>query len=192
MFYRFARALCLVALLLRGLRVWGKENVPPAGGLIVVSNHMSYWDPVVLGCAVKRRIFFLAKAELFSIPVFKTVLAGLGAFPVRRGGVDAGAFKKALRYLSRGEIVGIFPEGTRSHTGELLAPHTGVAMLALSARVPVLPVALVGTRGVLGRVKVMIGEPLDFSDVKKNKAQYAVLSAAIMKEISRLKDKLMA
>ncbi|MEW6275269.1 MAG: lysophospholipid acyltransferase family protein [Bacillota bacterium] len=192
MFYRFARAFCRFLLFaLRRWQVSGKENVPPDGGLIVASNHVSYWDPVAVGCALPRKVFFMAKAELFALPVLGPAISSLGAFPVYRSGSDARAIKKALALLRRGQVVGIFPEGTRSHTGQLLPPHVGAAMLALHGRVPVLPVALIGTRGVFGRVKVVIGRPLEFSGAgaEKSKEQYQTVAAAIMREIASLMDK---
>lgn len=192
MFYWFARALCLVVLLLRRWKVYGRENVPEHGGLLVVSNHVSYWDPVAVGCALKRRIRFMAKVELFSIPLLGSIISACGAFPVHRGGTDRKAVQKALQFLRQGQVVGIFPEGTRSHTKELLDPHLGAAMLALHGEVPVLPVAAIGTRGMLGKVKVVIGKPLEFArpqsrkDLKEN---YRAISITMMKEIARLINK---
>jgi 1-acyl-sn-glycerol-3-phosphate acyltransferase len=190
MLYRFLRIIGrAILLLLRRWDVSGAENVPGKGGLIVASNHASYWDPVVLGCALPRQIYFLAKAELFAIPFLGPLITALGAFPVHRSGQDAGAVKRALQLLKEERIVGIFPEGTRSHSGELLPAHMGAAMLALRARVPVLPVALAGTRGVFGKVRVVIGKPLDFSGIPRGKDQYAPVAAAIMNEIAGLLKK---
>ncbi|MGB9847112.1 MAG: lysophospholipid acyltransferase family protein, partial [Desulfotomaculales bacterium] len=117
------------------------------------------------------------------------LITALGAFPVHRSGQDAGAVKRALQLLKEERVVGIFPEGTRSHSGELLPAHVGAAMLALRARVPVLPVALAGTRGVFGKVRVVIGKPLDFSGIPREKDQYAPVAAAIMNEIAGLLKK---
>jgi len=188
MFYRFARAVCRAVLaVLRRWRVHGAENLPAAGGMVVVSNHLSYWDPVVVGCALKRQVYFMAKAELFAIPLLGPVIRALGAFPVRRQTTDRQAVKTALHLLARGELVGIFPEGTRSHSGELLKPHVGAAVLAYKAGVPVLPVALKGTRGVLGRVEVFIGEPfaLRFAS-KPAKRDLEEASDEVMKKIAGL------
>ncbi|SHJ21653.1 lysophospholipid acyltransferase family protein [Desulfofundulus thermosubterraneus] len=190
MFYRFARALCRVILaLVRRWEVVGAHNLPPSGGVLVVSNHVSYWDPVVVGCALERQVHFIAKAELFGIPLLGPVIRALGAFPVHRGGGDRKAIRRALELLKQDRVVGIFPEGTRSKSGELLEPHLGAAMLALRAKVPVLPVAVINTRGVFGKVRVRIGKPLVFSrDDQTGRPDYQAVSREIMHEIARLMD----
>lgn len=190
LFYRFARLICrLVLLLLRRWKVEGAENLPSAGGVLVVSNHTSYWDPVVVGCALKRPVHFMAKADLFKIPLLGPIIRALGAFPVQRGSADRQAIRRALELLEEGKVVGIFPEGTRSKTGMLLDPHRGAAMLALRAKVPVLPVALLNTRGVVGRVRVRIGKPLYFEGRGGSGRQdYQAVSREIMGEIKRLMD----
>ncbi|MCL6609921.1 MAG: 1-acyl-sn-glycerol-3-phosphate acyltransferase [Peptococcaceae bacterium] len=165
MFYRFAWTLCRAILLaVRRMEVRGLENVPPQGGLVLASNHRSYWDPVIVGCSLPktRQVFFMAKAELFEIPLLGMIIDRLGAFPVRRGGADRSAIRKALDHLASGEIVGIFPEGTRNKSEGVLEPHLGAAMLATRAGVPVLPVAVIGSRGFFGKVRVVIGPPMAF------------------------------
>ncbi len=188
MFYRFARVICrFILAVLRRWRVYGAENLPAAGGMVVVSNHTSYWDPVVVGCALKRQVYFMAKAELFAIPLLGPVIRALGAFPVKRQSTDRQAVKTALNLLARGELVGIFPEGTRSHSGELLKPHVGAAVLACKAGVPLLPVALKGTRGIFGRVEVFVGEPIKLSFASKPaKQDLEEASDAVMKKIAGL------
>ncbi|MBE3588719.1 MAG: 1-acyl-sn-glycerol-3-phosphate acyltransferase [Thermoanaerobacteraceae bacterium] len=190
MFYRFARAVCrLILLLLRRWVVEGAENLPRRGGVLVVSNHASYWDPVVVGCALDRQVHFMAKAELFHFPVLGPVIRRLDAFPVARGGADRQAIRRALELLKQGRVVGIFPEGTRSRTGELLEPHLGAAMLALRAQVPVLPVAVINSRGLFRRVRVHIGKPLFFSRAGPAARQdYQAISREIMREIAKLLD----
>lgn len=192
MFYRFARLLCrFVLLLLRRWKVEGAENLPPTGGVLVVSNHASYWDPVVVGCALRRQVHFMAKADLFKIPLLGYVIRALGAFPVQRGSGDRQAIRRALELLEEGKVVGIFPEGTRSKTGALLDPHRGAAMLALRAKVPVLPMALLNTPGLCRRVRVRIGKPLQFTGGgggTPSRQDYQVVSREIMQEIKRLMD----
>lgn len=194
MFYRFARLLCrMVLLILRRWEVRGVDNFPHSGGLVVISNHTSYWDPVVIGCTLTREIHFMAKAELFSIPLLSIIIKTLHAFPVRRGGSDRNAIRTALQHLGNGNVVGIFPEGTRSKTGDILDPHLGAAMLALKAGVPILPVAVVGTRGFVGKVRVLIGKPMEFPDYKDKKAgkqDLMEVSNRVMEEVARLVNNL--
>lgn len=190
MFYRVAKIICRAILfLVRRWQVTGNTVLPSGQGMIVVANHVSYWDPVVVGCALNRRIFFMAKAELFKIPGLGLIIKKLGAFPVQREGVDRSSIKRALELLAAGEVVGIFPEGTRSKTGELLNPHLGAAMLAIKGGVPLLPVAVSGTKGFLGQVKVIIGEPMNITACNRRKVsreEMAAVSRDIMSEIGRL------
>ncbi len=192
MLYRFAKVICtLVLILLRRWVVLGKENFPIREGVLLTSNHISYWDPVVVGCAIPREIHFMAKSELFAIPVLAPIIRKLHAFPVRRGGADRNAIKTALNRLGQGHVVGIFPEGTRSANGELMEPHMGAAMLALKAGVPVLPVAVHGTKGYWGKITVIIGKPMFFEEYKEKKAgreDLMKVSNAVMSEIAAMLD----
>lgn len=188
MFYNFTRFICRIVLaLIRRWEVTGVENFPREGGLVIVSNHISYWDPVAVGCAVNRQVHFMAKHELFKIPLLGPVIHICGAFPVRRDRSDRNAVRIALKLLRDGKVVGVFPEGTRSHTGELLEAHAGAAMLALKAEVPLLPVAVSGTRGVFGKIKVHIGKPVQFQeDIKVARDAAKKASEKVMEQISSL------
>lgn len=190
MFYRLARMVCRIILfLLRRWEVEGLEHLPRSGGVLVVSNHMSYWDPVVVGCALDRPVRFMAKAQLFRIPLLGPAIRALGAFPVVRGSPDRQALRQALEILGHDQVVGIFPEGTRSHSGQLLEPHLGAAMLALRAGVPVLPVAVINTRGIFGKVRVHIGKPMRFSRSEHpTRENYRVVSHELIREIAKLMD----
>jgi 1-acyl-sn-glycerol-3-phosphate acyltransferase len=180
----------LVRIILALVRRWeiqGTENIPGSGGLVVVANHVSYWDPVVIICAFKRRVYFMAKAELFKIPVVGYVVSISGAFPVRRDITDRNAIRTALKLLKEGQVVGVFPEGTRSHSGEMLKPHLGAAMLALKTGVPVLPVAVSGTRGFWGKIRVRVGKPIPVESLKSSsKADLEALSYLAMSHIAAL------
>ncbi|OPZ74404.1 MAG: 1-acyl-sn-glycerol-3-phosphate acyltransferase [Firmicutes bacterium ADurb.Bin456] len=156
----------IILVLVRRWEIEGKENIPDSGGVVLVANHVSYWDPVVVICAFKRQVYFMAKAELFKIPVVGYVVNASGAFPVRRDRTDRNAIRTALRLLEEGQVVGVFPEGTRSHSGEMLKPHLGAAMLALKSGAPVLPVAVSGTRGFWGKVRVRVGKPIPVDSLK--------------------------
>ncbi|NLM22027.1 MAG: 1-acyl-sn-glycerol-3-phosphate acyltransferase [Peptococcaceae bacterium] len=163
-FYSFAKYICSTILKIKGYRVQGLENVPAEGPFIVACNHLSLWDPVIVGCALPRPIIFMAKAELFDIPFVGIIIKGLHAFPVRRGHSDIAAIKKALTVLKNNAVLGIFPEGTRSKTGELQEAMTGVVLIMEKSGAPVLPVKIYGSRGLLkqkrGTMGVIIGKPI--------------------------------
>jgi 1-acyl-sn-glycerol-3-phosphate acyltransferase len=127
--------------LVYGLRVTGRENVPRRGACVIGVNHISAWDPPVLGVATPREIHVMAKKELFRSWPMRRLLRGLRVFPVDREGNDIGAVKEALRRLQRGHAIGIFFEGTRNVTGDA-APHLGAAYLAQRAGVPLVPAAI--------------------------------------------------
>ncbi|MEW6448107.1 MAG: lysophospholipid acyltransferase family protein [Bacillota bacterium] len=181
----------LLQVLLPVLRRWkveGAANLPAEGGVMVVANHQSYWDPLILGAALRRRVYFMAKEELFRIPVLGWVIRVWGAFPVRREGYDRKALKTAIDHLMRGHVVGIFPEGQRSHSGRLLPVQPGAAILALKTGVPVVPMALIGTRGICGKVKVRVGRPF-YLTAKKEKPSREEIAAGgekIVTEIAAL------
>lgn len=168
-------------------RAYGVENVPRDGALIVACNHLSYLDPPAL-CFCPRRISFMAKKELFDIPVLAPLIRGVGAYPVDRRGSAKAAIKKSLTVLSAGGTVGIFPEGTRNLTGEV-RPQTGVALLAALSGAPVLPALVLGgdraTR--LGQMKVVFGRPLaPAPDRKATRDDLAKFTADVMSAIRAL------
>lgn len=178
-------------------RVEGAERVPREGGVLLVANHASYLDPPLLGSAAPRPVHFMAKADLFKIPVLSWVLPKVKAFPVRRGAADRNAVRTAIDLLRQGEVVGIFPEGTRTRTGELLPPQRGAGLIALKAEVPVVPVALIGTfrpfrivRGIprMNRFVVRFGEPIDLTPYLQSEAKDSVdrINERMMREISAL------
>ncbi len=181
MFYWFLKLIALgpiVQLIFRP-RVVGDEHVPENGAAILASNHLSYADWLFMPLVIPRRVTFVAKAEYFTTPGLKgwfqrKFFAGAGQVPIDRSGATAaeGALTSARQILEEGELFGIYPEGTRSHDGRLYRGKTGVARLALECRVPVIPVAVVGTDvvappgkkfGQFTRPTVRFGPPLDFS-----------------------------
>jgi 1-acyl-sn-glycerol-3-phosphate acyltransferase len=171
--YRIARALLVpfFRIYFRLDRV-GCDNIPLSGGAIIASNHRSFLDPFVIGACAKRPLYFVAKTELFKRPWQAWILNALGAFPVDRGNGDEATIATALAILQRGDIVLIFPEGTRIRPGTLGTPKRGVGRLALEAGVPVIPVAITGTEAVRRgwrirphKVRVRAGRPLRFPAV---------------------------
>ncbi len=190
---RFLRAtLAKGALALYRTRFEGEERIP-AGGAILAGNHVSYLDPVLLWCGTPRPTHFMAKAELWDVPVVGWALPRLWAFPVRRGEADRAAISTATEHLQGGALVGIFPEGTRQRDGsdELGEANEGVAFIATRAGVPVVPVGIAGTEKAMPpgarvprfpRVRVWYGHPVDparFTDGSR-KERVAAMTAAIM------------
>jgi 1-acyl-sn-glycerol-3-phosphate acyltransferase len=162
----------MVRLLLTRSCVVGRDHVPRGGGMLVVSNHASNADPVILMAVIPRPVAFMAKEELFRPRLVRTILRlWRGAFPVRRGQVDISALREALGLIRDGFPVVLFPEGTRT-SGGLGRAHPGVAYLATRARCPVLPVAIVGSEAMQSvwnlrrrpRFAVRIGEPFVVPD----------------------------
>jgi 1-acyl-sn-glycerol-3-phosphate acyltransferase len=180
-FYDVAKVVVrgLFGLTLR-LRVVGRENVPMTGGLVFAANHISNLDPPLLGVASPRPISYMAKKELFTMPVLKQLLPPLNAFPVDRQAGGTAALRASLRLIKEGRAVGIFPEGGRNVTGTN-EEKAGAAFLAAAGGVPVVPAAIVGTRKLrpFGKVTVIFGEPLrvvrnrqsDGGDLEKGAAE---------------------
>ncbi|MCX5113210.1 1-acyl-sn-glycerol-3-phosphate acyltransferase [Streptomyces sp. NBC_00378] len=174
-------------------RIEGLEHIPEEGAAIVAGNHLSFSDHFLMPAILKRRITFLAKAEYFTGPGVKGRLTaaffrGIGQIPVDRSGKEAGqaAIREGLGVLSRGELLGIYPEGTRSHDGRLYKGKVGVAVMAITAQVPVVPCAMVGTFEIqppgqtvprIKRVTIRFGEPLDFSRYAGMENQKAAVRA---------------
>ena len=172
------------------MRVHHAERVPLVGPLIVACNHISYFDPQALGCAMPRRVYYMAKVELFRMPLLGPVIRGLGAYPVDRSRGDITAIKRSVEVLREGKAIGIFPEGTRNKTGEI-RPQTGVALLASLSGAPVLPAYISGTAFAhrLRRIDVTFGEPLAFGR-KASREDLAKWTSEIMERIFALREQL--
>jgi 1-acyl-sn-glycerol-3-phosphate acyltransferase len=181
LFYWLMKSVVLGPVLRLLFRPWveGEENIPADGPVILASNHLSFSDSIFLPLMLDRKVVFLAKSDYFTTPGAKGKLTALffklaDQLPIDRTGGRAGdaALRTGLRVLSRGDLLGIYPEGTRSPDGRLYRGKTGVARMALEGLVPVLPVAMVGTDKAqpigrripkIVRIGIKIGEPLDFS-----------------------------
>lgn len=129
-------------------KIYGAENVPQQGPLVVVSNHASDFDPPILSCCMRRPVAYMAKEELFKVPVLRQAILLYGAYPVNRGSADRSAIRSALHYLEQGWITGIFLEGTRTKDARIHKPKLGAALIAAKAKVPLLPVSLWGTEAI--------------------------------------------
>jgi 1-acyl-sn-glycerol-3-phosphate acyltransferase len=132
-------------------RVYGVERVPQQGALVIVANHASDFDPPILSCSVRRPVSYMAKEELFEVPVLSRAIQLYGAYPVKRGSADRSAIRAALAQLEAGWAVGIFLQGTRTPDGRIPQPKLGAAMIAAKAQAPLLPVSLWGTQAITAK-----------------------------------------
>lgn len=164
MIYIFCRAVLrlLYGLLFR-LEAQGREHVPTEGPVILCSNHLSNFDPPTIGIKLDRKVQFMAKKELFDVPLFGKLIHSLGAFPVKRGGVSKEAIRASLDLLKSGGMMGIFPEGTRKSSGE--AAKKGAAMIALRSGAVIVPVFIDGNYKLFRKTVVRYGPPVDLSDI---------------------------
>lgn len=189
MLYQIGKALSWLFLtLFFRVKVIGKHHLPKSGPTIVCSNHTSNFDPPVVGVTNPRPVSFLAKEELFSRPILKWLMTHLRAIPVRRGMSDRGALKKGLEVLKEGHVMGLFPEGSRSKTGELKKGLAGAGFFALRSKAYVVPCAIKGPYKLFGKVTVIYGEPIDFETLRKEKVSAQEATDVIMSRIQSLLD----
>ena len=174
------------------------ENMPTTGGVLLAPNHLSHMDPPAVACGTKRRLRFMAKEELFHNKGFGALIGSIGAYPVRRGETDTESIRMTISLLEEGEVVLIFPEGTRGDGETIQELSRGVAMLAKRTNAPVVPVGIVGTNIVMPKgkksggkfqVKVAYGKPFRYSDVATGateKENRELFSLALQKKIMDL------
>ncbi|HHU63211.1 MAG TPA: 1-acyl-sn-glycerol-3-phosphate acyltransferase [Clostridiales bacterium] len=141
------------------IKVHGLENVPETGKCILYSNHISLLDPLMIAVILKRRIYFMAKKELFDNKLIGPIIKRWGAFPVKRGKPDISAIKTALRILKEGKIFGIFPEGTRGKERKIKDLEPGIVMIAVKSKAPVIPVVIKNRYKLFSTVNILIGKP---------------------------------
>lgn len=153
-----------------GAKVHYRDRVPKEGAFIVAPNHTSNFDPPLLGMALPRPVYLMAKEELFRNPILAKVITLLGAFPLRRGMVDKVAIRNAMTILKRGDLLGIFPQGTRAKEGTFDRFHDGMASMALRTGISIIPVTIIGS-GKMKRnsIHVIVGEPIPIEQAKPTK-----------------------
>ncbi|MBN1419703.1 MAG: 1-acyl-sn-glycerol-3-phosphate acyltransferase [Planctomycetes bacterium] len=195
--YRICRWLCRVATVLPfDLRAYGIENVPASGGAIIVSNHQSYVDPVLIGVVLPRRLSFVAREGLFRVPLLGALLRGLGARPVDRTAASRSTLAAAVEIVGAGGLLTIFPEGSRSRDGRIGTFQRGFAFVAARSGAPVIPAAVRGAYEAWprtrffprpGRLRVAFGEPLRY-DSGRSDAFVRAIEERVRFEFGRLGD----
>jgi 1-acyl-sn-glycerol-3-phosphate acyltransferase len=182
------------------MEVKGQSNIPREGGLIVASNHISFWDPPMVGSAVPRETHYLAKEELFQTPVLGPLIRSVNAIPIRRGVADLSGMARAMDVLRAGGVMVMFPEGSRMRDGELHPARPGVGMMAVHANVPIVPCSILGSdrprRWLFRttRVRIWFGVARPWQDLAgteddltPGRALYQRVGDAVMREIAILR-----
>lgn len=194
-FYTFAVVgLNVILRILARVEVVGREHVPPTGPLVVVANHTHFVDPPVMGMSLGRKVLLMAKQELFRVPVIGWIVTHYDAFPVRRGEADRQAMRWALQALEMGQAVGMFPEGTRSRTGEMRSAYPGAALIAVRSGAPVLPIGIDGTdrilpalrRGRRATVRVVYGPTFTLQFDEKASGRLDRATEQMMRRVAEL------
>ena len=144
MFYSVIRFIARIVFLGLGLRIEGIDRIPSSGPVIIAPNHVSNWDPIVVGVALKRPVYFMAKVSLFKYRLSDYFCRKMNAFPVQKEYADRQAIRRALQILGEGKVLGIFPQGIRNRSGEAKA-QSGMVLIALKSGAPIIPVGCIGT-----------------------------------------------
>ena len=188
----------LISKLIFRIKIYGMENIPKSGGFILATNHISNFDPLLVGSWLPRQVYFLAKKELFKNKLFGFIISRTNALPVRRGTIDRNALELTASVIAKGYGLTIFPEGTRSKTSRFLDPKPGIGMIANRAGCPIVPGYVHGSNNLkaclLGkeRMSITYGEPLSAEWVNSftsDKEGYVNIAQGVMSEISRIRDK---
>ncbi|WP_075617661.1 lysophospholipid acyltransferase family protein [Paenisporosarcina indica] len=187
--YHFAKSLVWTVLKpVYRFDIHGLEHFPKTGGVLICTNHINALDPPVVGITAPRPVYFMAKAELFNAPILKPLLPKLNAFPVKRGLSDREALRRAIAILKGGEVMGLFPEGTRSKNGELGKGFSGAGFFALKGEADVVPCAIIGPYKSFRRLKVVYGKPIDMQPYREQRASADEVTSVIMSRIQELLD----
>jgi 1-acyl-sn-glycerol-3-phosphate acyltransferase len=176
-------------------KIYGAENVPKQGGLIIVSNHASDFDPPILANCVGRPVAFMAKEELFKVPILSAVIKMYGGYSVKRGTGDRAAIRAAIQSLEHGWATGVFLQGTRTPDGKITDPKLGAAMIAAKTNIPLLPVSIWGTDEIFPKgakfprfypVTIRIGKIIPPPDLKSDRLALQALTDRCADTINEL------
>ena len=195
--YNFAKVVVTpIFKLLYRYRVNNKNNLPATGKYIICCNHLSLTDPIFLAMSQKRQLYYMAKAELFHNRFFGTLIRALGAFPVHRGAGESEAISTAKTLLQQQQVLGIFIEGTRSKSGELLRPKSGAAMIAYQTNTPIIPASISCKGGkpphIFSRVTVSCSDPITPAElglIEGTGTEFRNASRKIMDIIAAMREK---
>jgi len=192
----------LLSRLFYRVRCFGCEKLPEKGPVIICANHKSYWDPILIGAVFKRPVFFMAKKELFKVPLLKQLVTSLHAFPVNRHNPDRYAINRSLEILKNGRVLGLFPEGTRfREENDFGKTYNGVALIAFHSNAPLLPVAIFGSNRIMPEraifprfpsIKISVGDILYLreSNFSAEKDKLGKATEQIVTSIKHLYDDL--
>lgn len=164
----------------------GVENFPKEGAVLLCANHIHNFDPISVGIMVPRPVHYMAKEELFKVPVLGGIVRKCNAFPVKRGFSDREALRTGLKILKEGQVFGLFPEGHRSKTGELGKGLAGAGFFALRSDAQVVPCAVIGPYKSFKKLKIVYGSPIRMDEMKQAKASAEEVTELIMEEIHKL------
>ncbi|WP_010631647.1 lysophospholipid acyltransferase family protein [Sporolactobacillus vineae] len=170
------------------ITVEGAENIPESGGVLICCNHLSNFDPPFVGISMRRKLSFIAKEELFRVPLLKTLLRHLNAFPIKRGTGDRGAIRLAMHLLNDGHALLIFPEGHRNSGSKLRKGLAGAGFFALHTNAVIIPCAIIGRYKFRRRMTVVFGTPVNIRVLKEQSLRPIEVSAVIMSHIQMLLD----
>ena len=169
----------------------GAGNIPREGAAILYANHISNGDPFAITCIIRRRIYYMAKEELFKGKLLTRFWDHVGVFKVKRGKGDIGAIKKSLEILKKGYMLFMFPEGTRRRDDKQPEPKPGLALIAIKAKCSLLPVAISAPPHFFNKIKVMFGKPIELTEYYGKDLSiddYTEISKKLMKEVDQLKE----
>lgn len=188
-YYIFLTIVYPLVRLLCPCRVFGRENIPAEGPLVICANHSSLMDPVMIAVyfGYRHQIFFMAKRELFKVPVLGCILRSVGVFPVQREETDIGAIRTAMRHLKDGERIMLFPEGTRVAENEAVAAKTGAVRIASKLKAPILPVWLTSGNKFFRYTRIVVGKP--FTQHPPTDRNFDALADELMESIYLLESK---